>query len=79
MNLQIEKQARQILVQEEANDKISIQLRYWRSKTMSLEASIYLCRKKEIIFCYVKFFYIESLLYLLGSNSGYKSAIGTDK
>ncbi|XP_011871914.1 PREDICTED: protein Spindly-like [Vollenhovia emeryi] len=40
LNEKIIKQAMQILVQEEAKNDISRQLRYWRSKAMSLEAQI---------------------------------------
>lgn len=42
LNEKMEQQAVQILVQEEAKCSISRQLRYWRSKAISLEASIYL-------------------------------------
>ncbi|XP_071561537.1 uncharacterized protein Spindly [Temnothorax nylanderi] len=40
LNEKIERQAMQILVQEEANHNISRQLRCWRSKAMSLETQI---------------------------------------
>lgn len=40
LNEKIEKQAIQMLVQEEANHNLSKQLRYWRSKATSLEAQI---------------------------------------
>lgn len=42
LNEKIEKQAMQMLMLEEASHNTSRQLRYWRSKAMSLEASIHL-------------------------------------
>lgn len=50
LNEKIEKQAIQMLVQEEANHNLSKQLRYWRSKATSLEASICLWREKKLYF-----------------------------
>lgn len=54
LNEKIEKQAMQMLVQEEANHNILRQLRYWRSKAMSLEASIHR-REKKIKFKFKTF------------------------
>lgn len=79
LNEKMEKQIMQMLIQEEANHNISKQLRYWRSKAMSMEVNNHLNKKKK------KFFYSETfyyqIIYLLGSNFGYKNAIRnrTDK
>ncbi|KAL6439517.1 hypothetical protein ACFW04_003966 [Cataglyphis niger] len=40
LNEKMEKQIMQMLIQEEANHNISKQLRYWRSKAMSMEVQI---------------------------------------
>jgi len=40
LNKKIEKQAMQMLMQDEVNHDISRQLRYWQSKAMFLEVSI---------------------------------------
>jgi len=47
LNKKIEKQAMQMLMQDEVNHNISRQLRYWQSKAMFLEVSI--SAKKGII------------------------------
>jgi hypothetical protein len=40
LNEKIEQQAMQILIQEETNNDISTQLRFWQTKAMSMEVSI---------------------------------------
>lgn len=45
LNEKMEKQIMQMLIQEEANHDISKQLRYWRSKAMSMEVSNHSCKK----------------------------------
>jgi len=74
LNEKIEKQTMQMLMQEEVNNNISRQLRYWQSKTKFLEVSFY--KKKKLYLCCLKFFYIKSLLYILGSKQGHKRPTG---
>lgn len=47
LNEKLEKQSMELLAREEINHDISKQLRYWRSKAMSMEVSLFLQR----LFC----------------------------
>lgn len=60
MHKKLEKQAIEILTREEANYNISKQLRYWRSKAMSMEVSIFtFLLSLSLSFLFV-FFYFET-------------------
>lgn len=48
LNEKMEKQIMQMLIQEEANHNISKQLRYWRSKAMSMEVNNHFNKKKVV-------------------------------
>jgi len=41
LNEKIEQQAMQMLIQEETNNDISTQLRFWQTKAMSMEVSMF--------------------------------------